>query len=419
MSSSQVNIHNFPNGLTLVTESMPGVSSAAFCMLLPAGVARDPQNRTGAAAVLSDLVFRGAGEYDNRTLNIRLDNLGIQRNASVASLHTNFSAALISDKLEEALALYAGIVRTPRLEEQNFLACKDLAVQNIDSLEDDPRQKISLLIREKYFPYPFGRPDCGKKEELRDLDIRELQSFWKTAYSPAAAILAVAGNVDFQSIKTLVEKHFADWQGHAPNELTVNPTGRDYFHQSNEGAQVHIALMYPSVSYGHKEFYSALAAVTVLSGGMGSRLFTEVREKRGLCYAVSANHQITGPYASVRAYVGSSPEQAQQAFDVMLHELQILHQGITENELDRAKIGLRASLIMAGESTSARASACARDLYYLGRVRSLEEIDSAIQSLSVRDVLDHVTAFQPERYTVATIGPKPIEVPGFTPVFLP
>jgi len=102
----------------------------------------------------------------------------------------------------------------------------------------------------------------------------------------------------------------------------------------------------------------------------------------------------------------------------MLHEFQNLHKGITENELDRAKIGLRASLIMAGESTSARAAACARDLYFLGRIRSLEEIDSAIQSVTVKSVLDHVTSYQPERYTVATIGPKPLSIPGFTPVIL-
>jgi predicted Zn-dependent peptidase len=168
--------------------------------------------------------------------------------------------------------------------------------------------------------------------------------------------------------------------------------------------------MYPSVNVVHKDYYKALAAVGVLSGGMGSRLFAEVREKRGLCYAVGANHRVTGKFGAVQCYVGSSPDKAQEAMDVMIAELVKLADGITQDELDRAKVGLRASLIMQGESTSARAAACAGDYYYLGRVRSLEEIEQEIVSLTVDDVVDFARKHKAENFTVATIGPKELKI---------
>ena len=138
---------------------------------------------------------------------------------------------------------------------------------------------------------------------------------------------------------------------------------------------------------------------------MGSRLFTEVREKRGLCYAVGAAHKVYGPYGAVFGYLGSTPDNAQQALDVTLDEFRKLAGGITQDELDRAKVGLRASLIMQGESTAARAASCAYDMFRLGRVRPLEEIENAVLSLTVDDVMRYARRYAPKEFAIATIGP--------------
>jgi len=410
VAQQEVIIHKLSNGMTLVMEPKEEVSSAAFVFLVPAGVAYDPENLTGTANVLAELVFRGAGDMDNRTLSERLDSLGLQRNSGIGSLHSIFAGALINDNLLQALELHADIFMSPTLAAGQFESCRALAVQALDSLEDDPRQKISLLVHEKYLPYPFGRWPAGKRKELQTLTCQEVKNHWARRYSPEGAILAVAGKVDVAQLRAKVESFFGSWQGETPPELTRGPVRNEFYHQQHDGAQVHVAAMYPSVSYDDSEYYQALAAVGVLSGGMGSRLFTEVREKRGLCYAVGAGHHVIGGYGAIQCYVGSSPEQAQEAVDVMLGELDKLAEGITQDELDRTKAGLKASLIMAGESTSARALACANDYYHLGRVRSLAEIEQAINALTVDSVVEHVRKHKVKDCTVATIGPTKLKV---------
>jgi predicted Zn-dependent peptidase len=410
MAKQVINIETLDNGMTLVAETMKEVSSAAFMFLVPAGAAYDPAGLTGTSNVLAELLFRGAGELNNRALNERLDSLGLHRQSSVASLHSYFGGALVADNLWSALEVHADILRRPMLEQEQFELCRQLALQSLESIEDDPRHKISLLVHEQYLPYPFGRPPVGKREELELLPGATVQKYWQDRFTPANTILAVAGKVDFKRLKDFAKKHFGDWQGAKLSGLTPGPPQTRVFHQPYEGAQVHVGIMYPSVTYDHEEYYAALAAVGVLSGGMSGRLFTEVREKRGLCYAVGAAHQVAARYGTVQCYLGSTPDRAQEALDVTLTELTKLAEGITQAELDRAKVGLRASLIMQGESTSARALSGARDLYHLERVRTLTEIEEGIQTLTVKEVVNHVQKFKPADFTVATIGPKELRV---------
>ena len=150
--------------------------------------------------------------------------------------------------------------------------------------------------------------------------------------------------------------------------------------------------------------------MAVLSGGMSGRLFTEVREKRGLCYHVSASHHVLKSRGTVICYAGTTSERAQQTLEVTLAELKRLAEGISQAELDRAKIGLKANLIMQGESTAARSASAAGDFYHLGRVRSLDEISAAIDAVSVSEVLKHLREFPAANFTILTLGNKQLEV---------
>jgi predicted Zn-dependent peptidase len=150
--------------------------------------------------------------------------------------------------------------------------------------------------------------------------------------------------------------------------------------------------------------------VNVLSGGMSSRLFTHVREERGLCYSVWATYQTFKDRASVIAYAGTTAERAQETLDVTLRELKRLREGVSDDELDRVRAGLKSSLIMAEESTSSRAGSLASDWYYLGRVRSTEEIQNEIDGLTPRSILDHVERYPAEDFCIVTLGPQPLKV---------
>ena len=410
MSSNNVKIHKLAHGMTLITEPMKEVSSAAFIFLLPIGAADDPPQMSGAASVLAELIFRGTKDLDNRTLNDQLDSLGLHRYNCTASLYSSFGGSLLADNLLQAIKLYVDVLLRPALQSDQFEPCRELAIQSLDSLEDEPQQKISLIVREKYLPYPFGRCVYGKRNELQSLTPDIVKNHWAARLTPQGAVLAVAGKIDRDQIQETIERLLGDWSGPTLPVLEKIPPPSLSFHQPYNGAQVHAGFMYHSVPLAHQDYYAALAAVAILSGGMSSRLFTEVREKRGLCYAVGASLHVIGPYGVIQGYLGSTPDHAQQALDVTMTELTRLADGITENELERAKIGLRASLIMQGESTSARALGCVGDYFHLGRVRSLQEIEDGIKNLQVKNVIEYAQNYKPQGITLVTIGPKPLEI---------
>ena len=156
----------------------------------------------------------------------------------------------------------------------------------------------------------------------------------------------------------------------------------------------------------HPDYYAAIGAVNVLSGGMSARLFTEVREKRGLCYSVSASYSGFKDRASVICYAGTTNERAQETLDVTLGELKRLQDGIEAEEVERVQAGLKSSLIMQEESTSARAGTLASDWYYLRRVRTFDEIKSAIDGLTPKGIVEHVRRHPPKDFTIVTLGPK-------------
>jgi predicted Zn-dependent peptidase len=186
-------------------------------------------------------------------------------------------------------------------------------------------------------------------------------------------------------------------------------------HLTKETTQTQIALAYASVPIGDADYYAAMGAVNVLSGGMSARLFTEVREKRGLCYAIWASYQTFKDRASVLCYAGTTNERAQETLDVTLAELQNLQEGIEPEEVERVQAGLKSSLIMQEESTSARAGTLASDWYYLGRVRSFDEIQAAINALTPERIVRHLRRCPPRDFTIVTLGPKPLHIPAHSP----
>jgi predicted Zn-dependent peptidase len=182
-------------------------------------------------------------------------------------------------------------------------------------------------------------------------------------------------------------------------------------HLAKDTTQTQLALAFASVPFGHAEYYAAHGAVQVLSGGMGARLFTEVREKRGLCYAVSASYQTFKDRAAILCYAGTTTERAQETLDVTLAELRGLEAGVTDEEVQRVQAGLKSSVIMQEESTSARAGALASDWYYLGRVRTVEEIQAAIDGLTPARITAYIKAHPSRDLTLVTLGKNPL-TPG-------
>lgn len=403
-----VHQHQFPNGLTLLAERMEHVRSAAMVILVPAGCAYDPPGSLGLAGVLSDMITRGAGDRDSRELTLALDNLGLDRGESVGLMHTRFSAATLARNLPTALRLYADILRRPHLPEDELESCQALAIQDIKGLEDEPGSRVMVELKRHYLPRPLSNDHRGTVEGIESLSPIGLKLHHQKMFHPAGTILSVAGNIDWDATRDLVGELFGDWAGSADLPLDLGPLPAKRGHLTKELEQTQVAVAHPSVPVGHEDFYLALGASAVLDGGMASRLFTEVREKRGLCYSVGTYYAPMKDRGSMVSYVASLNHQAQEALDVLLAELQRLTDGIADEEIERVKVGLKTKLIMAQESTGARASSLASDWYNLGRLRSFDEIQAAIQGLTAARVVDHVRRHPAGDFSIVTLGPSPL-----------
>jgi len=395
-------------GLTVILEPMADVESAAFSLLVPAGSSWEPAGAGGTAAAAVDWMLRGAGAYGNREFSEALDRLGVQRHESVTSHQMAFHGACLGDNLVGVLKLYGELLRAPHLHEEQFEPVLLGVEQSLLGIEDDPQKKVMVELTRRCYPDPWGRPSEGNLADLERITPDSVRQFCAERIRPQGAILGVAGRIDPDQLIPQIQAAFAGWDRgaamSAPAEAGEFHSGREHLDQ--ESTQIHIGVAYPAVPYRDPDYYAAWAAVDILSGGMSSRLFTEVREKRGLCYSVYATLHSLRHAGRVLCYAGTTAERAGETLEVLLHELQRLAEGIEPAELARCQARAKSSLIMAQESTGARASSLARDWFHLGRVTTLQEVRDRIEALTVPTVLDYLRRCPAESFSILTVGPQ-------------
>lgn len=401
-------VQQLDNGLTLLGERLEHVVSAAMNLALPAGSARDGAHLAGAAGVLSEWLFRGAGERNSRQLNDALDSLGAHHDERVHSAYLQLTSAQVHQNLRPVLEIYADLARRPRLEEQTFQPCQDLCLQELESLEDQPARKCNLRVRERFYPQPMNASALGTPETVAGMTPRALQAHARRHLTPDGAILAVAGRFEWSELTDRAEALFGDWHGPRPEPQLPRPPAGGVAHEPKPTAQVQIALAYPAPLAGTEHYYPMRVAEMVLSGGMSGRLFTEVREKRGLVYSVGARYQNLKEAAGIFVYAGTTPQRAQETLEVVVGELRRLNEGLTDHDIATAKTQLKSALVMQGESTSARSAGLVADWYLLGRLRPLQEIADAIDAVTREQVLACLAAFPAKDLVGYFIGPEPM-----------
>lgn len=397
--------------MVLVAEPMASLESAAFTFRLPAGCALELPQRAGLAGLTCEMTLRGAGPRDSRQFINDLDCLGVERSEGVSTTHTGLSAATLATSLPAALAMYADLLRSAHLPDDQIEAGRQIVLQELQAAEDEPSQKLMIELRRRHYPDPWGRPGQGDQAGILAVTIDDVRQFYATHYRPGGAILGVAGRFEWPKLRDHVGRLFGDWQpGDVPAPMET-PSHKRREHLELQSNQTQVGIAYPSIPYKHPDYFQAWGAVGVLSGGMSARLFTEVREKRGLCYSVFASHHTLKDRGGVFCYAGTSAQRAQETLDVTLAELIRLGRGIEAAELDRLKARIKSALIMQQESSSARSSAIARDWYLLGRVRTLEEVGKRIDALTEHSINTYLAENPPSDFTIVTLGPRPLEIP--------
>jgi predicted Zn-dependent peptidase len=308
--------------------------------------------------------------------------------------------------------LFADLLRRPHLPPDQLDAARNTCLQELRAINDEPSHKLMIELRKRRYPEPWGRSSHGDEPSLRRATIDDVRLFHKEHYQAGGTILAVAGNFDWQRLCDHVEQLFGDWSAGGAGEPATRNGRATNDHIPFQSNQSHVGIAYPTIPYKHPDYFQAWAAVGVLSSGSSSRLFTEVRERRGLCYTVYASLHTQRERASVLCYAGTTAERAQETLDVTMSELKRLGNGIEQSELDRLKARIKSSLIMQQESTSARSGALARDWYHLGRVRTLDEVGALVDQLTAESINAFLRKNPPQDLLVVTLGPEALKVPS-------
>ncbi|MFO0827534.1 MAG: pitrilysin family protein [Phycisphaerales bacterium] len=402
-------------GMPLILERTENVRSAAVCWLLPVGVASDPEGAAGDghSVLLADLVLRGAGGMSSREFSDALDRLGVQRSVSAGGVHMQVSATLLGDRLSAALPLIVSLVRAPSLPEEHLEAVRSLAIQSLDSLKDEPQQRVMLAVRERHLPAPFNRSGLGDRTALETATIAQLRAAWESRCRPNGSILAIAGNIDADRAAAELDRLLTGWSGATDEPKEQRAAVGGVGHEETDSAQTHVGIAYKAPPDGDPDATLFRLAARVLGSDSSSRLFTEVREKRGLCYSVGATYTGGRDRGMLSVYAGSTPERAQDTVDCIEGEVERFERGVTPDEFARAVVGYKSRLVMGSESTAARAALGAGDWYRLCRVRTLTELAEEVDRVTLERLNEYIaatftTAWRATR-SAATIGPKHLQ----------
>ena len=390
---------DLPCGMPVVVEPMPSCASVAVSWLLPLGDSGDDASRQGEAAVLSELALRGCGDLDSRDFSDALDRLGVQRSLSNGNRHLRLGATMLGDRLDAALPLLVDLVRRPRLPGDALEAVRSLCLQSLESLEDEPQRLAMLRLAERHHPSPFNRTGFGDANGLRSIRLEHLVERWQRDVRPGGAILAIAGRVDPEAIEARLTELLEGWEGRAaePRELATPLRGEARIPQ--DSAQVHLGMALDAPPARDPDAMAWALAIRILGGGSSSRLFVELREKRGLCYSVAASATMGRDRGVVSIYAGSTPQRIAESRQLILEGLAGISKGIDEAEFRRAAVALRRSLLVQSESTTSRAAQLASDVDRLGRPRSLAEIAREAAEVD----LDRLRQFAASRLDAAWI----------------
>jgi predicted Zn-dependent peptidase len=401
--------HRLPNGIEMIGQYMPSLSSITFGFQLDAAVINEPEEKQGLAHLFEYMLFQGTEYKDARALNEAFESLGARKGASTGWETSQVLAQIVNTKFDAALELVHELLLMSTFPKDELEQMRSIILQEIRRRDDEPMSRIFDLARANFYRgSSLSRMILGTMESVSALQQQDLRDFWGARYQPNNVLFSIAGKFDWEHVVEKMQALFGDWSGGAePSpEQRPQPTPSVAL-EHQEGKQEHLGLMAPFPNYTDPDYYAAQVISEVLGGNMASRLFVEVREKRGLVYSVSAglaSHKHSG---ALRIYAGTTPEQGRECLQVIIDELRKLRlDGITADELARAKIQLKSENVMRSEGSGARMGANARSWWYERRIRTIQEVKEAIDAVTeeqIFNVLHRFSLLNP--LTIAAIGP--------------
>lgn len=394
------------NGLTIVTERMEHLETVSFGAYVATGSRFEEASHNGAAHFLEHMAFKGTKRRSAAHIAEEIENVGGYINAYTARENTAYYVKLLKQDLPLGIDLIGDILTHSTFLPEEVERERGVILQEIGQANDTPDDIVFDQFQETAFPdQPIGRSILGTEELVSSMTRETLMDYMRRHYSTKNTIIAAAGNLRHQDVVDQVREHFADLPTHTPPTATEAHYQGGICQTPRKLDQVHILLGFPAPGYRDRDAYRMMILSTVLGGGMSSRLFQEIRERRGLVYSV---YSFASPFIEnglFGLYAGTGPQQTDELIPAMLDELRNLQNGLREGELERARAQLKASLLMSLESTGSRCSQLARQLQIHGRLVPTDEMIAKIDAVTEEDVLEIAHSIFAGAPTVTTMGP--------------
>jgi len=399
-------LHRLSNGLRIVTENMPGLKSASVGIWVTAGGRHERVEQNGIAHFLEHMAFKGTETRSALRIAEEIEDVGGYINAYTSKEVTAYYARVLEADVPLALDVIADIVLNPVFDRSEIEVERGVILQEIGQTLDTPDDVIFDWLQDAAYPeQPLGRTILGPSDKVSAFERDDLAGFVREHYSPDRMIIAAAGAVDHDQIVKAAEKLFS--QLGAANSVT-QPTAT-FFNgerrQQKSLEQAHFAMAFESPGYQSDQIYAAQIFSVLFGGGMSSRLFQEIREKRGLCYTIYAQAAAYAETGMMTIYAGTSGEDVADLATLSMDELKRATSDLTQAEIDRARAQMKASMLMGLESPSSRAERLARMISIWDRVPDLEEMIEKIDAVTRNDVRDFAGSMITGEAALALYGP--------------
>jgi predicted Zn-dependent peptidase len=403
-----------PNGLKIITESMPGARSISLGIWLRSGSRRETAAENGISHFIEHMVFKGSEKRGAEDIARELDTLGGYSDAFTGKELVNYNAKVLEDHAELAFDILSDMVLRPRFLEEDLVKEKGVVLEEIKMDLDSPESQTHELFCRKFWKEDaLGWPILGTPKTVKSFHPEMLRDYWKRHYIPANMLITAAGRVKHDAFVQMVERMMGGLKkGKKLPEMPavqVFPQIAIKTKPSLEQAQLCIAA--PSYPMGHSRRFVCYLLNTILGGGMSSRLFQNVRERQGLVYNISSELSLYRDSGAMAIYAGTSPGNLRKLIATVMEELRKLKGSpVAADELRRAKDNLKASIVLGLESTSSRMSNLARQEIFFGRFWDVDETVEAIEAVTVADIQENANTFlQQENLALALIGPAGTE----------
>lgn len=385
-----VNVTRLPTGLTVVTDSMPHLETAALGVWTGVGGRNEKTNEHGISHLLEHMAFKGTVTRTSRQIVEEIEAVGGDLNAATSTETTAYYARVLKADVPLALDVLSDILANPSFDAEELEREKSVIAQEIGAAQDTPDDVIFEHLSELSFPdQPIGRSLLGTPKTLKAFDRDMLRGYLNTHYRGPNMVVSAAGAVDHIAVVAEAEKRFASFNGPAspsPSPAAFGKGGTKVVRRDLE--QAHLTLALEGVPQTDPSLFSLQTFTNILGGGMSSRLFQEVREKRGLCYSVYTFHAPYKDTGFFGLYTGTDPADAPEMMDVIVDEINAAVETLTDAEVARAKAQMKASLLMALESCGSRAEQLARHVMVHGRPLTPDELIVKIDAVSVETARD-------------------------------